>query len=311
MTATKLFLLWGLIVLALLTVSCESIFVKVVDPTNIPIGEQKLTVHCYISPQDTVLTAVVNRSRAVLGAHNSVRLGSLPDATVTLSDGDRSVVLRYNDQQDIPLHRIDARKFPIQVGKMYSLAASLPTGERVTATCTVPDSVPITSFRIDSLPDPNIGNGLGYYVRMIWQDPVGVVNYYRVAGDNEYGSVGHQYVQGRYIEVPIRAVNELFVVGESPYLTDQNLDGRTMISPEGRLSYTLSSGKIYANRPILINLYLLNADVNYYRYHESLERAVQAQSNPFAEPTPVFSNITGGLGCFGAYNRSTWAERLN
>ncbi|GAB3640713.1 DUF4249 domain-containing protein [Spirosoma arcticum] len=306
----KLTALFSLLVVTTLTFSCESAFVKVVNPDNVPKGEQKLTVHCYISPQDTVLAAVVNRSRAVVGEPNSFRNGSLPDAVVTLSDGNQSVELRYESVQGGSLYRTDARLFPIQVGKTYTLKASLPSGESVSATCTVPGPVSISSFRIDSLPDPNISDGLAYYVKTTWQDPVGVVNYYRVAGDNEYNGIRLDVIQGQFVEVPIRAVGSLFFGDKGPYLNDHNLDGRTMTSLPGRLSFSYSNGKRNAGRPILINFYLLNVDVNYYRYHESLDRAIIAQDNPFAEPTSVVSNVQEGLGCFGAYNRTLWSTTL-
>lgn len=299
------------LLLVMLMLSCESAFVREVDPGNVPKSAQKLVVHCYISPQDTVLAAVVNRSRAVVGEPNSFRNGSLPGAVVTLSEaGGRSVNFQYDGSPGASLYRADPRLFPIQVGKTYSLTVSMPTGESVTATCTVPGPVPISSVQIDSLPEPNIPNALAYYVKTTWQDPAGVVNYYRVAGDSEYGSVRTDFIQGKRVDVPIRAVGNLFFGNDGPYLTDQKLDGRAIKSPLGRIPFGYSDGKINAGRPVLINAYLLNTDVNYYRYHESLDRATRSQDNPFAEPSPVFSNIENGLGCFGAYDRSTRSAQL-
>ncbi|WP_370469359.1 DUF4249 family protein [Nibrella viscosa] len=47
----------------------------------------------------------------------------------------------------------------------------------------------------------------------------------------------------------------------------------------------------------------MNADLNYYHYHETLRRALRAVDNPFAEPLPLPGNIQGGLGCFAAFSR--------
>jgi hypothetical protein len=55
---------------------------------------------------------------------------------------------------------------------------------------------------------------------------------------------------------------------------------------------------------------LLHTDENYYRYHDAVLRQRQSDGNPFAEPVPVPTNINGGLGCFGAYNRRTVIVRL-
>jgi hypothetical protein len=46
---------------------------------------------------------------------------------------------------------------------------------------------------------------------------------------------------------------------------------------------------------------LYNADEHYYRYHRSLTER-HDYTNPFTEPYLIYSNIEGGLGCFGAYN---------
>ena len=73
----------------------------------------------------------------------------------------------------------------------------------------------------------------------------------------------------------IWAVAPLFFggYGKSPYLTDQNVDGRIMTSLPSRLSSTIFNSKFIIGRPIRINTYLLSTDVNYHRYHESLDRA--------------------------------------
>jgi hypothetical protein len=41
-----------------------------------------------------------------------------------------------------------------------------------------------------------------------------------------------------------------------------------------------------------------------------VRRAVQSQTNPFAEPVLVYSNVTGGLGVFGAFTRTTTSVRI-
>ena len=56
---------------------------------------------------------------------------------------------------------------------------------------------------------------------------------------------------------------------------------------------------------------LLHLNADYYRYHQALQRQQEVESNPFAEPVPIPTNIRGGLGCFGAYSRSTLTVRLD
>jgi hypothetical protein len=55
---------------------------------------------------------------------------------------------------------------------------------------------------------------------------------------------------------------------------------------------------------------LLHTDRHYYQYHLSVRGASRSQDNPFAEPTLIYSNVTGGLGIFAAYNRTAFAMQL-
>ena len=301
---------WSSLLLAAVLSACTSTFVQVIDPASVPRQDTELVIHCYISPQDTVLTAIVGQSRTVLGEPAKKRTGSTPDATVTLSNGSRSIELRYDDSQKVPLHRVSARTFPILAGKTYTLKARLSTGETATATCTVPAPVPIAAVRIDSLPDLTDADGRDYYVNFSWRDPARIANFYRVAGDSEYGTTRTETVKGQPVTVAIRAVDQVSFEDRLPCLTDQNQNGRSMVSLSGRLPFVYSAGKIQARSPVLVNAYLLNVDVHYYQYHKSLERAMRAEGNPFAEPALITSNVRGGLGCFGAYNRSKLTVRF-
>jgi len=54
---------------------------------------------------------------------------------------------------------------------------------------------------------------------------------------------------------------------------------------------------------ILLLFFLALTDIHYYNYHRSVFNF--DGENPFSEPSPVYSNIEGGLGVFAAFNGST------
>ena len=86
-----------------------------------------------------------------------------------------------------------------------------------------------------------------------------------------------------------------------------------MISGRGRLgiSYAWINGQPLTTRPVgRLEVYLVNADENYYRYHDAVQRQNRVDGNPFAEPVPIPTNIQGGLGCFGAYTTSTMSMEM-
>lgn len=306
----------NLLLLILLTslASCGSL-IQDVDPGLLPKTGSQLVVHCYVSPQDTTLTAIVSTSRTSVGVQTATdQFNAVQDATVTLASGDRLVTLRYDPKQ--ALYRADARLFPVQVGQTYTLRVATPDGRQVSASSTVPPAVPIAEVRFDSAAARFQAAGvMDYSVRLRWQDPAGSVNYYHVAGNTRYGSIDRVYqTGGNYIDTPYRAISEISfrTDGRLPYVTDQNLDGQTIESPRGRITSNQTfGGRPVMNSPVFVDVYLLNVTEAYYRYHESVRRQSQVSDNPFAEPVLIAGNIQGGFGCFGAYSRTTQTVRLN
>ncbi|MBC3788929.1 DUF4249 domain-containing protein [Spirosoma utsteinense] len=289
---------------------CNSL-VQDVNPGLLPNATPQLVIHSYLSPQDTVLTAAVSLSRTSTGNQSSTtEINSLPNATVTLSEGPRSVALRYDARQS--LYRADPAQFPIQAGHTYTLAVSTPDGLTARANTTVPVLVPITSFRSDSA-TARFEQAIDYFVQFSWQDPANVVNYYHLAGDNEYGSTERVLQGNTFVDHPFRAVGSIYygvTYGQNFALTDQDRDGQVFDSPQGRLSYSNINGQRINTPPLTANVYLLSVDVAYYQYHQSLYRQQDTNSNPFAEPTLITGNIQGGFGCFGSYCRSSVSARI-
>lgn len=297
----------------LLSASCNSLRQEV-EPKGIVQEPEKLVVACFISPQDTVLAALVTRSSPVLGTAKPFN-SDVTNATVTLSDGSQSVMLRikagtiYGNVYNT--YRADPRELPIVAGKTYTLTVRVPDGRQVTATCTVPRPVALEQVVLDSAISDDLGSrGKNYYASLRWHDPAGQTNFYRVAGSNEYPYTYRVWTSpnssARDTVVHFRGD---WYFRKGSILTDLGRDGQEIISQRGRLApstMTLVNGVWMSTRPSgQLNAHLLHVDENYYRYHDAVERQNQLNENPFAEPVLIPSNIQGGLGCFGAYNRST------
>lgn len=304
------------LLLILLLASCNSLRQEV-EPKGIVQEPEKLVVACFISPQDTALAARVTRSSPVLGTANPFN-SDVTSATVTLSDGSQSVMLRiktgtvYGDLYNA--YRADPRELPIVAGKTYTLTVRVPDGREVTATCTVPGPVALNQVTLDSSVTTDFGlSRKEYYARMRWHDPAGQANFYRVAGNNEFT---YTYTTRTSPNAPLRDTTMRmwgdWYFNNGSTLTDIGRDGQEIVSGRGRLaiSYSWINGKQQGSFPRQLNAHLLNVEENYYRYHDAVERQNQAGDNPFAEPVLIPSNIQGGLGCFGAYNRSTITVNL-
>ncbi|GAB3930763.1 DUF4249 domain-containing protein [Larkinella terrae] len=306
--------------------ACESL-INEVDPDRLPKVERKLAVQCYISPQDTLLLATVSLSQPVLEPRASALASEIK---VVLTEGNRSIELKFDPKQYA--HVADPRLFPIEAGKTYQLAVQW-RDLSVTASCTVPKAIPITSIKLDSTRETNFWGGSSrwlYDARLTWEDPADQTNYYRVAGEvraNQWVTL-NRFVAGQsrpdtfrrqvFMQAPLYfdAVNQ--------HISDLNQNGQSITSPKGNLpnylnySYfdSLSNGSYGGNipltqRPILVSSMLLHVDKNYYDYHRTLQQQNDIEGNPFAEPVLISTNIRGGLGCFAAYNRSTKTATLN
>jgi len=192
-------------------------------------------------------------------------------------------------------------------GQRYTLTVTTPDGRRAVASCQVPaQAVPIQEIRIDSgfvrsvsIGTTSVDSTLERYAYIRWRDVPGT-NYYRV-----YGVLDQTQIVPTVSESRIIPLSKLLYFSDESnrtmILSDQNASGQVLQSANGiywRGSYI---GKLIKQK---VTLYLLNTDKVYYNYYRSIATYQQANDNPFAEPAPITSNVTGGLGCFAAYNGS-------
>lgn len=291
--------------------ACETL-VTDIPLSDLPSTTSKLVVNSYISPQSAKTIVVVTESIPLYGESTS---GDkvVTNAVVKISDGTKQVIMPYDTAGKV--YSLTQAQFPILASKTYTLLVS-DASRSVSATCTVPARGPvIQSYVIDTafVRDFN-GRDTALTLKLVWLDLASEKNFYRARG---YTEVEYSVLQtNSNQERSEKRVKGRFNfdwdenTGRSDFQNDENLDGTVFTSPLGRaylpstiLSYT-SSGPVFAKQKIKIlsvNMEVLNTDQAYYDYHRSLSLNRNA-NNPFAEPALVFSNVTGGLGCFAAYN---------
>lgn len=303
--------IWLLLSPLLMLSGCTGL-VQDIDPAILPQADPALVIHCYISPQDSVLTAVVSESRTSVGTQtDSSGLNAIANARVTLSGATSSVTLSFDPKQ--ALYQVSARAFRVEAGHTYQLSVVLPDGRRATASSRVPLAQPVADVLVDSVRNSASALGVDYFVTLRWLDTPGEPNYYQVAGDNSYGSFGRFISsQGTWVEQAYQAVNRIGFEGynESPFILDTDRDGQALTSSRGRVYMSVFADNRLPQRPFAVNVYLVSANESYYQYVEQVLTQARNQNNPFAEPTLIRSNIEGGLGCFGAYTKTTLPLRL-
>lgn len=299
------------ILLLILTVliSCETL-VNDIPASRLPGTTSKLVVYSFISPQDPAINVVVSESIPIF-SDSDAKEGIIEDALVKMSDGSNEVVLPYDKSTE--LYHIDQRKFKILASKTYKLSVS-HGGRDITAICTVPEKSPvIKSYELDTLvtPNPTLGQDTALILKVYWQDIPTDSNYYRVAAIAEFE---YNVPDPQTHEKRIRNESDFIwevTSGHGEWQSDRGLEGSIFSSPLGRIpipSLSTLKSKDETTKPfypqsrlISIKMLVCNTDIHYFKYHRSLQQRLDTE-NPFTEPSCIYGNINGGLGCFGAYN---------
>lgn len=292
--------------------ACESLITDI-DQSKLPQVESKLVVQCFISPQSARTNVVVTESVPLFGDPQS-KSGVIRNAVVKISDGAREATIPFDTASQ--LYTIEKSLFTIAAGKTYVL--NVTDGLRkVTATCTVPGkAVAPDTYEIDTTFSGSMnGQDTAIAVKMSWIDISAETNYYRVKAsmDLEY-SIPEGTNPSDFKERRVRNrfnFNWDETIGRNDFRNDINLDGASFTSPVGRadlpgvITYDFGNGNKFTIYPkskiVSITMEVYNTDEHYFKYHRSLETR-GSSDNPFIEPSLIYTNIEGGLGCFASYN---------
>lgn len=262
---------WILLLISLVSVSCER-------DADIPLPktDPKLGLFCFISPNEAIEVVLV-RVNPLFGVPAGTGPDYILNAQIWISNGvDTSVLVRMPGED---FYGEASPKLTIERGKDYWIWAEAPGLPAVSASCSVPLS------EAGSLKVSHYGSIQGsdsmFHLSVIWQDIPGQENYYRIYAENIDSLVGNTRISDVY------QFNTL-------YYSDYGNNGKVLQSGIGTYSRNPTNVQ---SRWILANL--ITCETNYYRYHLSIETNVDG--NPLIGPSSLYSNVEGGVGCFGAY----------
>jgi hypothetical protein len=276
---------WIFILILIAVVSCE----EEVKDGVLPEFKQKLVVSSFISPSDTVSYITVSSNRRIYG---ELGLGeTLGNLSGFVSD----------NTKEIPLIRTTSgfkfRNEDMQIteGKTYHIKIISDKGLTAESSCTVPISRRI-ELKVDTF-------------TIIQTDPLGYLGNRFMAKVSITDYPGEEDFYRLYCEQDIyyRTDNLSWIIPyhgfENEFISDYGKDGKTI---------ELVSLDLY-NSPedsVIFKCYILNTSRGYYNYHTSINN-YSGGDDPFTEVSPVYSNITGGLGIFAAYTIDSLIYRLN
>jgi hypothetical protein len=188
---------------------------------------------------------------------------------------------------------------PVRYGSNYSLTVSSDLGLKADAVCTIPHkrafSIETDTFSVP-VNNPWAGEKRRIELKIAVRDIAGENNYYRIKAR------GYGYFRHQQSNETIRFNRELMITED--LFTDKGLDGsRIIVVTEHGMQQFFDSDSSF----VVITLY--NTENSYYLYHKSLRNYKDGRS-PFAEPTPIFTNVTGGLGIFSSYTVDSTVVRI-
>jgi hypothetical protein len=258
---------------------------------------------------------------------NINRLAGRADATVELHDAAGQVVEQfrprgrggYGSTDSTQGYYVPVRRYVGQPGQRYTLRASAPGVEAVSAALTLPAAPTIESgsYALDpAQPNYQYRGRLTFNIR----DNAATTDYYlayaRVldATGGPIGTVQQEYGDRNNAELAIKLTRlDLSWPGylyQMLPLSDAGRQGQ-------RLNYSSDvylSGNFRGNSasttPAFIEIIVSSIPAETYEFYQSIQRFYDTEGNPFAEPAPVRSNIRGGYGLFGGATDATFRIKL-
>lgn len=244
--------------------------------------EPKLVLFGVISPEMDTMVVRVHKSwplstpkPGMYGSYSPVE-----NATVKLKSSTAEAVLNYHYRKQAYI--IPASQFPIEPGRTYRLEVTAPGGFEVWAECKVPTAMsnPLEVTKVDKFTSVNWFQERALSLRL--PDIPGKGHFYFVELARRF--------RGSYPGGPSEGFDRIGFESGEKFLTDANKDGTYFLFRTFRF-------ELWPPRDTLI-LYSALTDEHFFRYHQSV--TFFSDDNPFGEPTPVYSNVVGGLGVFAA-----------
>ncbi len=296
-----------ILLMLFITVSCEDFFLSEAENVDIPGGEPQLVVNSYISPQDTLIRVYVHRSIPHIGYGRVSPVNENADVQMAPRGGGFT---KLSYDFNLRAFTIPANEFAVVAGTYYQLKVESSEGEFVEAECYVPEhTVEDVSFVDLRVVNDNWGSMqmlIGWSVK---PQKTSETNYLRTGGfirsyrvDN-YGNNPDTLFLGSFT-LWIDRGNEFF---------SDSLGNRYNFRGEHH-SYIDIDGNPGKNEDYQyidsVFVSVFQTDYSYYRFHKSAENYFYYDDGfPFAESVRIYSNIVGGLGTFGGYNRKDYMIR--
>jgi hypothetical protein len=283
----------------ILTVSCEKEAENAIYPKFVP----KTVVSCYISPDEAKCELTLGSNSPIYG---DLQYNPTEAVKVYFSGHE---LLYDTVSQGFPINKTE---IPIIEGKTYNLDITGDQGLSISSSCTVP-------YKRNFYPEIDTVKKTGTYS---YNDTVhtyhtvyAFFHFTDFLDDPNYYAIFPELVtyNSKYIHNPSIGTLNIDDPGSqvyfdhNNYFTDKGFEGKRISIPLGGTVDPVMD-PVYADS-MFLKVYLLNIDKTYFEFKKSLTNYSSGE-NPLVEPSPVYSNIIGGLGIFASYTMDSLIFRL-
>lgn len=302
--------------------ACESVLFIELDE-----AEKLIVVNGAISNNDT-LSVQVSRTRHIL---DNAPVAPLENAEVRLYQGGALVQeLVYSGNGTY-----EAEDFFPLIGDSYTIEIDHPLYPSVSASCEIPEVVPIRQLDTLSLIiEHDNDDYYGYSERYLqfdlsFDDPPGEDNYYLVSAEadrsrTEYrdttvrmvDSLWYNNQWNYFLKDSTYTLFEIHRYRNFPNISSSDIVMEASTSHGALFSDQLNDGKSYSFRgqffshqlsssdSTVLNIRLHSISESYYKYLKSRQNHYNTKENYLAVPVIVYSNVEDGAGFFGGYSTS-------
>lgn len=255
---------------------------------DIPEFEEKIVVEGWIEPNEVAYVMLTKNSAFFSTVDTAALIDMIvQNAVVTVSDGITTEKLNLTiDQNYFPPILYKGSTLKGVVGRTYTLKVEVD-GKILTASTTIPTPIPLDSTWFKVEPDKDT---LGYVWAQI-SDPANEINYYRLCA-KRIGKDKH------YIPILGSVYEDKFFNGQSlVFSMNRGFESYTTETEDPEAMYFKIGDTIIVKSATI--------DFPVFNFWHSAETEMLSSGNPFATPTSIPTNISGGaLGIWGGYGVS-------
>lgn len=269
-----------------LATACREQYIREIDFQSNP----KLVVASFITAGDTLLQVQVSRSVPVYQRSSDVQT-NITDAVVSISGNGRSVNLSYDTES--MLYQISIDSLFIVEGETYTLRVT-QNNEQVEATTTVPRRFNLQgSATISKLSRSTFGYSRTFYgCQFIFSGNPAPLAYYGLSYQLITLSNGVELSNGYFS-------NESYSLTKMDFYKANQPNQSMLAILKEKVSQNYSSSEDSS----FFRIHLWQSDEAFYEFNRTADLNYRSSDEFFSEPVPIYSNVKGGLGCFGSYLR--------